>query len=446
MPLRLPVYADEKVYLAALALAVVSGLLFGLVPIRQVQKADPYQVIKAGPTGMASRRLALRDVLLVAQVAICALLVTSSMVAVRGLERSLTGRFGIEPRGAMLANVQLEMGGYRGDAVPAMQKRMLAAMESIPGVSAVALTTRVPLDPNYFIVNAFKDETTDLRPKNSAARPYMYQVSPGYFRAAETTLVAGREIDWHDDAKSPRVAVVNREFARRVFGEESTAIGRHFKLRDGVRVQVVGIAENGKYFTFTESPAPAMFLPLLQSQSTTISAIVRSGRDPLELSAAIRRQIRDLDRTLPSVIMTWQQDLEGGALFPARVASVALGIMGILGSGLAVTGIFGMAAYSVSKRLKELGIRMALGARSPQVLQASLGRAFKLLAVGSTAGVILGVLSARVLAYIVFQATPRDPVVLTGVAAAMVLLGGLAAFVPARRALSLDPARLLREE
>ena len=196
----------------------------------------------------------------------------------------------------------------------------------------------------------------------------------------------------------------------------------------------------------TEAHAPAMFLPLLQSQSTAFWAIVRSERDPVELSAAIRRQIRDLDRTLPAIVMTWQQDLEGGALFPARLASVSLGIMGFLGSVLAVTGIFGMAAYSVSKRTKELGIRMALGARSRQVLQAGLGRALKLLAAGSTAGMILGVLSSRVLASIVFQATPRDPMVLIGVGVAMVLLGGLAAAVPARRALSLDPARLLREE
>jgi ABC-type antimicrobial peptide transport system permease subunit len=172
---------------------------------------------------------------------------------------------------------------------------------------------------------------------------------------------------------------------------------------------------------------------------------VRSGRDPRELSAAIRAKIREVDRTLPPIVMTWEQDLEG-ALFPSRVATVSLGVLGLMGSVLCVTGIFGMAAYSVSKRLKELGIRMALGARSRQVLQAGLGRAVKLLLFGSAAGMIFGVLFADVLANIVYQATPRDPVVLGGVALAMVLLGGVAAFVPARRALSLDPARLLREE
>ena len=130
----------------ALALALVSGILFGLVPARQVRRTDPYQIIKAGPTGAVGRRIAVRDLLLVVQVAICALLVTSSMVAVRGLERSLHGNVGFEPRNAMLANTVLEMAGYRDDAIPAMQKRMIDAMETIPGVTSVALTSVPPLD------------------------------------------------------------------------------------------------------------------------------------------------------------------------------------------------------------------------------------------------------------------------------------------------------------
>src|SRR5262249_8988330 len=142
--------------------------------------------------------------------------------------------------------------------------------------------------------------------------------------------------------------------------------------------------------------------------------VVRSARDSPELASAIRAKLRELDPALPAFILTWNQDLEG-ALFPSRVATVALGVMGLMGALLAVTGIFGMAAYSVSKRLRELGIRMALGAQRSEVLQAGLGRALKLLAVGSASGLTLGVLSARVLAAIVYQATPRDPMVLAGV-------------------------------
>ena len=133
-------------------------------------------------------------------------------------------------------------------------------------------------------------------------------------------------------------------------------------------------------------------------------------------------------------------------LFPSQMATLALGVMGVIGAMLAVTGVFGMAAYSVSKRLRELGIRVALGAQRKEVLLAALGRAFKLLAFGSTAGLLLGILASRVLALIVFQATPRDPLVLAGVALAMALQGLLATWIPARRALSVDPMILLRDE
>jgi predicted permease len=394
---------------------------------------------------MAGRRLALRDLLLAVQVTICVLLVTSSMVAVRGLDRSLNGRFGFEPRNALLASIQFEMAGYSNDSVPAVQKRLVEALQTIPAVDAAALTSTPPLDQAWSNINVYHEGEADLRPAKAVARPFNFEITPGYFRAAGTALLSGRDLDWHDDARSPRVAVVNREFARKMFGSDAAAIGSHFKLRDGARVEVVGIVENGKYMNLTEAPQPAMFMPLQQSPSTAVWAVVRSGRDPQELSAAVRGKIRELDRALPVSILTWEQDLQG-ALFPARVATVALGVMGALGSLLAVTGIFGMAAYSVSKRLKELGIRMALGARAMQVLQAGLGRSLKLLAFGSAAGMLLGVLSARVLPFIVYGATPHDPVVHGGDVLSMVLMGGLAALVPARRALTLDPSRLLREE
>jgi hypothetical protein len=241
------------------------------------------------------------------------------------------------------------------------------------------------------------------------------------------------------------VAVINEVFAKRMFGSAGNAMGRYFKLKDGVRIEVVGVAENGKYMNLTEDPQPAMFFPILQSPSSESWLIVRSGRDPQEMAGAIRRKLHDLDASLPAFIVTWKQDLEG-ALFASRVATVALGIMGLLGAVLAVTGVFGMAAYSVSKRLKELGIRMALGAQPRQVLAAGLGRAIKLLALGSSAGVVLGILFTRVLAAIVYQATPRDPLVLGGVLAAMLVLGLLSTWIPARRALSLNPLALLREE
>ena len=444
-PLQVPVNPDANVYGVALLLSLASGFLFGAVPVRQVLHTDPYQVIKSGSTGTVGRRMTVRDLLLVVQIAICAVLVTSSLVAVRGLARSLHSNFGFEPQNTMLVETALSMAGYSGDSEPAMQKRMIDALETIPGVKSVGLVDRLPLYYGANSTNVFTDKTTDLRPANAAAEAMLYNISPEYFDAARTSLLAGRTLSWHDDKNSPRVAVVNREFASKIFGSATNALGGYYKRRDGTRTQVVGIVEDGKYASLAEDPQPAMFLPILQSPSSQICLVVRSNGDPQQLGAAIKSTVRDLDAGLPFTIRTWNQELES-ALFPSRMATLSLGVLGVMGAMLSITGIFGMAAYSVSKRLRELGIRMALGAQRKEVLQAALGRALKLLAFGSAAGLLLGILASRVLASIVYQATPRDPLVLAGVVLAMMLLGLLATWIPAQRALSIDPVILLREE
>jgi predicted permease len=444
-PIHIPIHPGANVYVVALLLSLISAFLFGAVPVRQVLHTDPYQVIKSGSTATVGRRITVRDLLLVVQIAICAVLVTSSMVAVRGLVRSLHSNFGFEPRNAMLVETALSMAGYSGDAVPTMQKRMIDALQAIPGVETVGLIDRLPLYYGANSMNVFSDKTSDLRPANVAAEAMVYNISPEYFDAAQTRLLAGRTFTWHDDKNAPRVAVVNREFAGKIFGSANNAIGSYYKLRDGSRIQVVGIAEDGKYSSLAEDPQPAMFFPMLQSPSSEASLVVRSNRDPQQLTPAIKSTVQTLDAGLPFTIRTWSQELES-ALFPSRMATLSLGVLGTLGAMLSITGIFGMATYSVSKRRRELGIRMALGAQRKEVLKAALGRAFKLLAFGSVAGLLLGILASQVLAYIVYSATPRDPLVLTAAVLAMFLLGLLATWIPAQRALSIDPTMLLREE
>jgi predicted permease len=448
-PVNLPVAPDANVYLAALALSLFSGLLFGIVPVRQVLRANPYQIVKAGSSARLGRRFALRDLLLILQVAVCALFVTSSIVALRGLVRSLHSDFGFEPRAVLLADTDLKMAGYTGGKVPPMQRRMIEAVATLPGVAHVAVANSTPLGGVQIKSPVFADETRDFRPAGAAATAFLYHVSPDYFQAAGTSLLAGRSFSWNDDGGAPRVAVVNREFAREVFGAIPAAVGRSFRLADGTRVQVVGLVEDGKYMSLTESPQAAMFFPLPQSPSSQTFLLVRAqgdaGRDPLELAAAIRGRLRLLDAAVPLETETWSNDLDA-ALFPARLATIALGILGILAAMLALTGIFAMAAGSVSRRLRELGIRVALGARRRELLQAALGRPLQLLAIGSVAGLLLGVLAGRVLALLVYQATPRDPLVLAAVVLAMALPGLVATWIPAQRALSIDPLILLREE
>ncbi|MGA8090444.1 MAG: ADOP family duplicated permease [Terracidiphilus sp.] len=445
-PINVPVNPDFLTYFVALALALASGLLFGMVPARQVLRSDPWQVIRTGAAGVGGlRRFTLRDVLLAVQIAICAVLVTSSLVAVRGLARSMHSNFGFVPQNVMLGGTELHMSGYTDERMPQMQRRMLDAAAAISGATAVGYVDHLPLGIEGGDSFVYSDATTDFRPTNFAADAMGYHISPGYIEAAETRLLAGRDLSMQDDAKAPKVALVNRQFAVKVFGSVNKAIGGHFKFWGGQRAEVVGVVEDGKYRTLTEDQQPAMFFSFLQQQSSNTWLLVRSSRDPQEISAALEKALHGLDAAMPIVVRPWSQTMDS-ALFAARVATVALGVLGLLGAMLAVTGIFGMASYTVSKRLRELGIRMALGARRKQVLRTALGRAFVLLSVGSAAGLLLGLLATKVLSFIVYQATPNDPVVLGGVILSMLVIGLVAAWIPAQRALEVNPVILMREE
>jgi predicted permease len=445
VPINVPVNPDARTYLVALALALGSGLLFGMVPVRQVMRGDPWQMIRTGMSGGSMKRFTLRDALLVVQIAICAVLVTSSLVAVRGLVRSLHSNFGFDPKNAMIAATDLRMAGYEGDRVPQMQHQLLNAVAAIPGVNSVGFSSGLPLSMGSGDSYVYSDTTTDYRPTNYVADAMNYNISPGYMEAAGTRLLAGRDISFRDDKAAPKVALVNRQFAVKVFGSVDKAIGGHFKYWGGERAEVVGVVENGKYRSLTEDQMPAMFFSFQQHESNGIRFVVRSQRDPRETARALDTTIHGMDSALPLVILPWTRELDT-ALFAPRVATVALGVLGSLGAMLAITGIFGMASYVVSKRLRELGIRVALGAGRQQILRASLGRAIRLLAIGSMGGIVLGVLATRVLAFIVYQATPKDPLVLAGVTVTMLLLGVVAAAIPARRALAVNPLVLLRDE
>ncbi len=445
LPINVPVNPDVKTYAVALGLALLSGFLFGMAPVRQVLRADPWQVIRSGPLGAGMRRFTLRDLLLVAQIAICAVLVTSSLVAVRGLVRSLRSDFGFQPRGATLVAAALGMAGITGDQQQTVEKQMLTAVSEIPGVTAVGYSDRLPLNAGGNDSCVFYDKDSDYEVTNCRADAEQFDVSPDYFRAAETAMLAGRTFTLDDAKGASRVAVVNREFARKMFGSVENAVGKDYKKWGGERVQVVGVVEDGKYESLTEDQKPAMFYSFLQQPTGNVWLVVRSRRDAEETAAALRETMRGLEPGLPIRIDTWDQELSW-ALFPARVATVSLGVLGLLGAMLAVTGIFGMASYVVSKRLRELGIRVALGARQQEVLRTALGRVFRLLAFGSATGILLGVLATKLLSYIVYQASPKDPIVLGGVIVAMLLLGLTAASIPARRALTVDPMILLREE
>ncbi len=446
-PINVPVNPDGSTYVVAVVLALVSGLFCGLAPMRQILRAAPWEAVKNSvSTGAGRRRFVARDILLVIQITICAVLMTASLVALRGLAHSLNSNFGFEPHGALVVSSDLNMAAYTADRVPAMQRRMLDRTSALPGVTSAGLIDSIPLGLNWSQTSVFKIGTTDFRETNETAESMNYSVSPGYFRAAGTSLLAGRDVTWSDTDKAPPVAIVNEEFARKVFGSTERAIGAQFiQGSSHTRFQVVGVVEDGKYITLTEDPKPAFFRPLLQSPSSSTWLVARSAGEPQQIARALQQAIHGLDGALPFTLMTWDNQLNS-ALFAARAATISLGVLGMLGAMLAVTGIFGMASYSVGKRLKEMGIRLALGAGHGQVLRAALGRSVRLLGVGSAAGLLLGMAATRLLSYIVYQATPNDPAVLAGTVLAMLLVGLIATWAPAQRALRVDPSKLMREE
>ena len=441
---QLAVSMDARVYLAGLALTLGSALLFGMVPAWQTWQSSPLQMMKSGPAdAMRLRRFALRDLLLGAQIAICTLLVTASLVAVRGLVRALHAPLGIQPRGAMLADLDLSQLGQAGDAAAEKKKAMIEAVRSIPGVTAAGTVSRTPFTGGMHGIPIFRPGTTEFKLNNSVLAPYVFTMSPGYLEAAGTRLLGGRDVSWHDTTKTPYVAIVNETFARRMWGG-TPAIGQHFVLW-GYLTEVVGVAEDGKYHDMQESPQPVVYVPLAQSGQSGAVFVVRSRRVPNQMAAALERTLSGIEPNVPISVQSWPDALEE-ELFPARAATAALGVMGVLAAMLAVTGIFGMAAYSVSRRMKELGIRMALGARKTQVMTAAVGRPIVLLGVGSVLGLLAGVFATGLLGQIVYRANPRDPVVVGGAVLAMMLLGIAASAIPAGRALAVDPSKLMREE
>jgi ABC-type antimicrobial peptide transport system permease subunit len=291
-------------------------------------------------------------------------------------------------------------------------------------------------------VQVYSGDITDLRPAN-AKRTYYYVVSPGFFRTVGTRLIAGRDFTWNDKVNTPPVAIVNETFARRILGG-TDKVGGFF--RNGALVQVVGIVQDGKYQGLAEEASPALFVPILQHPDRSVILIARTMRTERQVAAEMRSAVQDLDARLPVYSTASLNELLSFTYLPVRAAVISLGAFGLLAILLSITGIYGVAAYNVSRRQREIAIRVAIGARWHQVLHQILGRTGIFVSTGCLAGLVLGMGASRLLASIVYQATPRDPLVIIAVVLTMGAIGLAAAYRPARRALMLDPAEVLRQD
>ncbi len=445
-PFKFQVMPQPSLILIALLISVVAGVIFGVMPLRQIFKTDPNEMIKGGGSKTsAGRRWALRDVLLAAQIALCCVTVTAAFVSLRGLGKALTMDLGFQPQHAVRTQFDLSRAGYNGDRADQFQREVLEQVSHMPGVEAAGYANTTPLSFEQTVSDVFREQSSDLRPSQKAFAAYVYRVSPGYLLASGTALLAGRDVSFGDTPKTPAVAIVNQEFARRLFGTEQ-AVGRYFKNRDGSSIQIVGIMGDGKHFTLSEDPQAAAFFPISQKGASQTSLVVRTQRETADMVASIREMLRKLDVGVAiEELGPWESQL-ALSLFPSQVATVALGMFGAFGLLLSIAGTFGLASYTVSKRMREMSIRVALGAQAKQILSAALGRMLILLGSGSLIGILLGVAASRILSAIVYQASAKDPMVLGAVLLTVAFTAALAVSGPVRRVLHADPATLLREQ
>ena len=444
-PVQFEVNPDWRVFLFALLVSVMAGALFGAAPAWRASKTDATGVLKGAVTNWARRRLAFRDVLVVLQVALCFVLVAACLISLRGLQQALKMRLGFEPQEVSVVAFDLGLGGYSEEKGRAFQQRALDAVKQLPAVRSAAYSNSVPLSIGQSTTSVFPEDKPTRRLSESISANYN-QISPGYFRTMGTKLLAGRDFTWHDDDKSLRVAIVNAAFGRQVLHSED-AVGKRFRQGPkGSPVEVVGVVEDGKYESLTESERPAVFWPMLQSYNSTTTVEVRSSIPAAEMVREMRQRVAGLDPELPIYGTGSLDQMLGFAFFPTHAATIALSAFGVLAIMLAVTGIHGLVSYAVACRVREIGIRMTVGARPSEVLWLVLGRIAVLIAIGSAIGLVVSLATGQLLANIVYEATPRDPQILTAVLGTLLLLGLLSSWVPTRRALHIDPMVALRHE
>ncbi len=388
-----------------------------------------------------------RDVAVAAQITLSIMLLIASLLMVRSLQQVLHLDLGFDPDYAVSVSFDLGLEGYSEKRGRIFQQEAQDRVAALPGISAAGVIDYMPLRIARSVDNvSIVDAPTPPRHEKVAAA--LYSISPGYFAAAGTRLVSGRAIDSHDRAHSPRVAVVNETFVRRLLGGRP-AIGKRFRVGDaraGDAVEIVGVVQDGKYQSLGEDPTAAVYSPIAQRYNGWTTLVARTSLPPERLLQLVRSAILDLEPTLTLFNVGTLREQLAFPLFPIRVTAVVLGVFGVLAIVLSATGIFALVAHAVSRRTREIGIRMALGAGARQVLRAVLGRTFILWAIGSSLGSMIALTASQAMSAILYNVSPHDPVAYLS---ALLLTGAvavLACLYPARRAVRISPAETIRQE
>jgi macrolide transport system ATP-binding/permease protein len=449
LPLSIPFQMDTRVLLASLALAALSALLCGLAPALQSTRADLVNGLKSADVDVPGRkRLWGRNVLVVAQVSTSLMLLTASFLMVRGFRHSLLEGTGFAKDHLLMASFDPRLVQYDAAQTQRFYKLLAERVRIAPGVQNEALTQNIPLGVDDFDGVAFVPDGFQMPRDRENFSSTMDTVDEGYFETMGIPILRGRSFRASDAADAPRVAVVNQQFANH-YWPGADAVGQHIRLdsRVGTLVEIVGVAQTIKYQGGTEKPMDFVYMPLAQHPIARMTLMLRSSGDPLQLVQSVKDVLRTLDPNLPMLhTMAYDDYYLNQAVKGPEIAMKLVGSMGIVGLVLAIAGLYGLVAYNVSRRTREIGIRMALGAASSDVLRLVMGKGIMLVGIGAAIGLVMGFGVEQFMNSMLFNAGGVDLLAYVIVVPSLFLVTMLAAYVPARRASRIAPTQALRYE
>ena len=450
LPMTMQAQLDGRVLLFTLAVSLVTGVLFGLAPAWQATSLELTTTLKETSTQAGYQRSRLRNGLIVAQIALSLLLLIAAGLMVRALQHVTALDLGFQPEGRLMMSFDLSLQGYDEGKRAEFEKTLLERVNALPGVRSASYTNFAPLMlMDYRSTSIYVEGQPPARGANRPEALYAV-IATRYFETLGTPLVAGREFTEADSTGSADVTVVNETFVRHYFPglTPAAAVGQRYSNSDkDTRFRrIIGVARDGKYWTVGEAPQPFVWTPLGQNPRSRLSLMVNATGDAQALLNPVRSAIQAMDAKLPvSDVRTLNEHL-GGAFAPARVAALALGSFGLLALLLAAIGIYGVTAYSVAQRTRELGIRMALGADARAIVRLIVRQGMWLTFIGLALGLVGATLLTRLMAGLLYGVSATDPLTFGLIAALLLAVAALACWIPARRATKVDPMIALRCE
>lgn len=442
LPVSIDIPMDWRVFAFATIVALVFGLLFGVLPAARATRPDLSGILKEQSSSIAGRSRT-RSAIVVGQVAFAFVLLAAAGLVGKSLGGALRLNPGFDRAGLSVALTDLDMARLDSAGTRTLARDWQARVAAMPGVTSAGLTTRAPLGSGNS-TNSFKIVGGDGDTGERFQSTDWAGVSPEFFTTLGIRLVAGRNFAATDIPTSERVAIVSQALARRYFGSAPLAIGRVLQTGDGPewRRTIVGVAADIKVRSLTEQPRMMMYESLSQLEARHLTLVARSPRP--DLPRAMERALRSLNAAVPVMGAMSYDDFIGISLLPQRLAAVVSSFLGVAGLLLAVVGVYGIVAYSVSQRTREIGIRVAIGAAPATVVSSMAVTGLRLVAAGLGVGIVLSIAGTRVMRGFLLGVSPTDPMVFVAITAGLGAIALVACAVPARRAARVDPLIALR--